>query len=233
MFHYEQSSRYGQSERNRTLAKERENKRNFRLGCLMIVAPLLLFLTLAFISKKSYAQSSIDNTIYVSQIGDNNTINITQYGSGHSATVNLGLMSNVDNTSIAIDQKDSGPKLASISIPSGVNNGVNMLQQGSGSHSALLTNLNGSGNNINIDQNGAGNHALTVIGTNGSTNSGNTITSSQSGGTGADKTFTLTLDGATGATVGIQQTNSTQSNQGSMSIQCMPGTCGSWSYIRN
>ena len=50
------------------------------------------------------------------------------------------------------------------------------------------------------------------------------------GGLGADKTFNLLLNGASGAGVTVTQTNPTQANQGSMSIQCNP--CGSYSYIR-
>jgi hypothetical protein len=221
---------YGQSERNRRLARELENKRNFRLGILMIMIPLLTFLTLAFfMPKKAFAA---DNTINISQIGDNNTINVSQDGSGHTATINLGLNSNVDNNIISIDQKDSGIKTASVEIKSGVNNGINMLQQGTGNHIASIQNLSGSGNNITINQDGGGNHEFNVIGSNNSTNNGNTINATQSGNAGADKSFQLNLLGATGATVNVQQTNSTQANQGSMNIQCSTG-CGTWSYTRN
>jgi len=222
------NSNYGQSERNRTIAKERENKTNFRLGLLMIITPLLLFLTLAFISKKSYAA---DNSVIIDQVGSNNTINVSQDGSGHYAKVVLGASSAVDNTSISIDQKDSGPKFASVRINSGVDNGVNILQQGSGNHSSIM-NFTGSGNSINLEQNGAGNHEFNVIGASGSTNNGNTVNAIQTGGAGADKWFQVNLSGATGATVNVQQTNPTQTSQGSMNIQCSSG-CGTWSYIRN
>jgi hypothetical protein len=225
---HEVNHRYGQSERNRRLARELENKRNFRLGCIMIITPLLLFLTLAFISKKTYAA---DNSVIIDQVGSNNTINVSQDGSGHYAKMILGTSSAVDNTSVSIDQKDSGPKFASVRIDSGINNGINILQQGSGSHSSIM-NFNGSGNSINLEQNGAGNHEFNVIGANGSTNNGNTVNAIQSGGAGADKWFQVNLSGATGATVNVQQTNPTQSQQGSMNIQCSSG-CGTWSYIRN
>ena len=223
------NSNYGQSERNRTLAKERENKTNFRLGILMVITPFLIFFILAlFMPKKARAA---DNSIIIDQVGSNNTINISQDGSGHYAKVVLGSISAVDNTTVSIDQKDSGPKFASVRINSGVDNGVNILQQGSGSHSSIM-NFNGSGNSINLEQNGAGNHEFNVIGANGSTNNGNTVNAIQSGGAGADKWFQVNLSGANGATVNVQQTNPTQSQQGSMNIQCSSG-CGTWSYVRN
>ena len=101
-----------------------------------------------------------------------------------------------------------------------------------GNHTANIQNLNGNANNIGITQTGAGTHSMTITGGTGTTNSNNTIDVTQSGGVGADKTYNLWLNGATGAGVTVQQTNPTQSNQGSMNIQCNP--CGSgWSYIRN
>jgi hypothetical protein len=226
---HEVNHRYGQSERNRRLARELENKRNFRLGCIMIITPLLIFFMLAvFMPKKARAA---DNSIIIDQVGSNNTINVSQDGSGHYAKVVLGSISAVDNTTVSIDQKDSGPKFASVRINSGVDNGVNILQQGSGNHSSIM-NFTGSGNNISLDQSGSGNHEFNVIGASGSTNSGNTINATQSGGVGADKWFQVNLSGATGATVNVQQTNPTQAQQGSMNIQCSSG-CGTWSYIRN
>jgi hypothetical protein len=51
-YNREVKSTYGQSERNRRLAREAENKRNFVLGLLMISAPTLFFIMLAIIIKK-------------------------------------------------------------------------------------------------------------------------------------------------------------------------------------
>ena len=227
---HEVNYRYGQSERNRRLARELQNKRNFRLGCLMIILPFLTFFILAIIvPKKAFAA---DATVNINQVGSNNVINIEQYNAANNATINLGSSSAVDNTNISIVQRDSGIKTATVDIPSGINNGINILQQGTGNHTASIQNLNGSGNSININQDGAGNHEFNVIGANGSTNSGNTINATQSGGVGADKWFQVNLSGATGATVNVQQTNPTQASQGSMNIQCSSG-CGTWSYIRN
>jgi len=175
---------------------------------------------------------SADPTINISQIGENNTINIIQYNAAHKADIDLGKISSVDNTNINIEQKDIGVKTAKVEIPSGINNGVSILQQGAGNHIASIQNLNGSGNSISISQDGVGNHEFNVIGSAGTINSGNTINATQSGGAGADKWFQVNLLGATGATVNVQQTNPTQANQASMNIQCS-SSCGSWSYVRN
>jgi hypothetical protein len=185
----------------------------------------LLFFFLAF---NVYAA---DNSISIDQVGSYNTVVISQDGTAHDATVKLGKNGGVDNTTIYIDQKDSGKKIANVEITSGINNGVNILQQGTGNHTTAIQNLNGNSNNISISQNGAGNHTMAIAGGVGTTNSANTITADQSGGVGADKTFQLNLNGTTGATVNVQQTNPTQSNTGSMNIQCSSG-CGTWNYIR-
>jgi hypothetical protein len=225
---HEVNHKYGESSRNRRKAIEAENKKNFIIGCLMVGIPFLIFFILVFTTKKVFAA---DNSVIIDQVGNYNTVYISQEGSGHKAKVVLGAVSNVDNTSIAIDQKDSGPKFTSIRLDSGVNNGVNILQQGSGSHSSII-NLTGSANNINLDQNGAGNHTFNIVAGTGTINNGNTVNALQSGGVGADKWFQVNLSGANGATVNIQQTNPTQASQGSMNIQCS-SNCGTWSYIRN
>ena len=182
---------------------------------------------LFFLAFSAYA---VDNSISIDQVGSYNTVVISQDGTAHDATVNLGKSGGVDNTTIAIDQKDSGKKIANVEITSGINNGVNILQQGAGNHTAAIQNLNGSSNNINIGQTGTGNHSLTITSAVGSINSGDTITATQSGGAGADKSFQLNLNGTSGATVNVQQTNPTTPNTGSMTIQCT--TCGTYNYIR-
>jgi hypothetical protein len=175
--------------------------------------------------------SSTSNTIYIEQIGSYNSVTVNQDGAGHAATVTMGLTSAVDNTTVAIDQKDSGAKRATVDIPGGINNGVNILQQGAGNHTASITNLNGIGNNITINQNGAGKHTLEIVGAAGSQNNGNTITATQTGGVGTDKTFNLGLNGWN-TNVTIEQTNPTTAGQASMNITC-GNSCGTqpWSYI--
>ena len=177
----------------------------------------------------SFAAYAGDNTINIDQIGDNNSITITQDGTDHTATVELGKTTVGSGNTVTIEQRDAA-KTAVVEIKTGINNGVNILQQGAGNHVAALQNFIGSGNNIAIDQSGNGNHTFTVSNYNNATNNGNTVTATQSGGSGADKTFNLLLNGASGAGVNVTQTNPTQANQGSMTIQCNP--CGSYSYTR-
>jgi len=175
--------------------------------------------------------TSTTNTIYIEQIGSYNSVTVNQDGSGHTATVTMGLTSAVDNTTVAIDQKDSGAKTATVNIPGGFNNSVDILQQGAGNHTASITNLNGIGNSVTINQGGAGKHTLEIVGAAGSQNNGNTITATQSGGAGADKTFNLGLNGWN-TNVTIEQTNPTTAGQASMNITC-GNSCGTqpWTYI--
>jgi hypothetical protein len=198
----------------------------------------------ALLSTNIYAQNQINlgpgiavpvttttNTIYIEQIGSYNSVTVNQDGSGHTATVTMGLTSSVDNTTVAIDQKDSGLKTATVNIPGGFNNSVSILQQGAGNHTASITNLNGIGNSVTINQGGAGKHTLEIVGAAGSQNNGNTITALQTGGVGTDKTFNLGLNGWN-TNVTIEQTNATTPGQASMNITC-GNSCGTqpWTYI--
>ena len=179
-----------------------------------------------------YISIAADNYIMIDQIGNNNTITISQNSSGHSATVTLGKSSSVDNSIIMLDQKDYSTKSVAVEIKSGYNNGVDILQQGIGNHTANIVNLNGAANNFTINQSGLGNHSFTVTAISGTTNDSNTVTAVQTGNFGANKVFNLNLNGATGASVNIQQTNHLSIDSGSLTIQCLPGSCGSYSYIR-
>ena len=175
--------------------------------------------------------TSTTNTIYIEQIGSYNSVTVNQDGAGHTASITMGLVSAVDTTTVAIDQKDSGAKTATVNIPGGFNNSVGILQQGAGNHTAAITNLNGIGNNVTINQGGAGKHTLEIVGAAGSQNNGNTITALQTGGAGTDKTFNLGLNGWN-TNVTIEQTNPTNAGQASMNITC-GNSCGTqpWSYI--
>lgn len=194
-----------------------------------------------------WAQSTQWNpNVYIDQVGDNNTINITQTDGNHYARVAIGAnlpagfwinptdvttgtTAGSDANYIRITQQGTGDKKASVEIPNGYSNSIILFQDGVGNHITTIQNLVGNANSITSNQTGSSNHTLAITGQSGTTNSGNTITSTQSG-TG-DKSFSLGLNGTAGATVTIQQTNSTQANTGSMAIQC--STCGSYSYIRN
>lgn len=194
-----------------------------------------------------WAQSTQWNpNVYIEQVGDNNTISITQTDGNHTAHVALGAIlpsaswpigstattsatAGSDNNYVHITQQGTGDKNSRVEIPNGYNNSTVILQDGIGNHNANIKNLVGNSNNITINQDGSGSHTINVIGQSGTTNSGNTIDATQSGA--GNKSFDLTLAGTSGASVIVTQNNPTQSNTGAMTIQCTP--CGSYSYIRN
>ena len=194
-----------------------------------------------------WAQSTQWNpNVYIDQVGDNNTINITQDDGNHYARVAIGAnlpagswanptnvttgtTADSDANYVRITQQGTGDKKAAVEIPNGYSNSVILFQDGVGNHTTSIQNLVGNANSITATQTGPGNHTLNITGQSGTTNSGNTITATQSGV--GDKSFGLGLSGTAGATVTIQQTNPAQANTGSMTIQCT--TCGSYSYIRN
>jgi hypothetical protein len=219
--------KYGESERNRTLAKEAEKKKNFTLGLLMIsILPIICILM--FIGKAN-AQTT-GNLVYIDQVGSGNQTTIVQEGNGHTASITTGGISSTDYNVFSIMQQGTA-KTASIELKAGINNTFAIQQEGTGNHTAAIQNMIGSGNNINLSQTGAGNHILNVTNPFNATNNGNTVTATQAGGTGADKRFDLMFSGATGAGVTINQTNPTTPDQGGMNIQCNP--CGSgWSYTK-
>jgi len=177
------------------------------------------------------SQTRADNLINIDQIGTNNTVVVNQDGTTQTVKLTVGKDSAVDNSYFNITQQGTGNKTATVDMPSGYNNSVIMFQDGAGNHTAAIQNLSGAANNMNFSQTGAGTHTLVVTGGVGTTNSANTVTSEQSGGAGADKTFQLNLNGTNGATVNVQQTNPTQTNTGSMNIQCSSG-CGTYNYVR-
>jgi len=167
-----------------------------------------------------------DSIVTVDQIGNSNTITVTQEGTGHNTNIKLGTTSDVDYTTLSVLQQGAA-KTANIEVKSGVSNTISLTQEGTGNHISSIINLNGTGNNITLNQSGAGNHELKVDNWLGSVNNGNTITATQSGGVGADKWFAVNLNGAVGARVDVQQTGTTP-NQASMLIQCNP--CGNYQY---
>jgi len=175
-------------------------------------------------------QIRADNLIHIDQVGDNNIYVINQEGSGQTVNIAVGKFTASDGNVINVDQKDATAKTANITVNSGINNSISVLQQGIGNHIASVQNLNGSANTINISQSGSGNHEFNVVNGAGTTNNNNSITGTQNGNTNADKWFTVNLNGATGANVSVSQTNPNSPNQASMNISCMPGTCGNWSY---
>jgi hypothetical protein len=234
--------KYGESERNRTLAKEAEKKKNFTLGLLMIsILPIICILMFA---GKAMAQTIVGsradgtaiyapvtgNVIYIDQVGTGNTTTVQQDGEGHSAVITAGSISPTNYNVFSIMQQGTA-KTATIDLKAGINNTFSIQQDGTGNHTAAIQNMIGSGNQVNLTQSGAGSHTLNVTNPWNATNNGNTVTATQSGGVGAEKRFDLMFSGATNAGVTINQTNPTQPDQAGMNIQCNP--CGNgWSYTK-
>jgi hypothetical protein len=198
---------------------------NLRLATILYFALVILLLIVGY-------AFAADNKIIVDQIGSGNTVTIEQIGKGHQATVNMGSATDVDNVTLTILQQGAGAKTTAVAIPAGINNSVNIQQDGSGNHVASIQNLNGSGNSITVNQSGAGKHELNVVGGAGATTTGTTVSGVQSGGVGADKWFNVWLNGSVGATVNVVQDGNTI-DQASMNIQCLAGTCGTFSYIKH
>lgn len=173
-----------------------------------------------------------DNQIYIDQINNSsgNTVMVSQDGTGHYAKVNIGATAASDYNNVAVTQT-GGAKTAKVEIKTGVSNGIIVNQDGAGTHKTDVQNLNGSANNISVTQTGAGSHEMNIVGYAGTTNSGNTITATQNGGVGSEKWFAINLGGSSGATVNVNQ-GGAGINASSMLINCMPGTCGTYSFNR-
>ena len=178
----------------------------------------------------SFGVYAADNSISIDQIGNNNQYTVTQEYSGKYVNISVGGVASSDSNVISVTQQDTGSHSASIELPNGINNGVNITQAGGGNQTTSIQNFVGSSNSISVNQSGNSNNTFNVLGT--GTNNANTISATQIGNAGADKSFTLNMNGTNGASVTIQQTNPTQSNSGSMSINCYTG-CGNYSYIKN
>lgn len=183
---------------------------------------LFLIISLTFYLV-AHAQPSY---VYIDQVGSNNQIKVEQDGGGHVVGVAIGthLPSNSN------DLKTGYTIGANPYIGSGTSefNNINIKQTGPGVQTTKIELPNASSNLITVDQSGAANHNFNIVSGANTNNINNTITATQSGS--AQKDFTLNMNGSNGATVTVQQTNPTQANTGSMTIQCT--TCGTYSYIR-
>ena len=188
-----------------------------------IPAILVAIILLSHCSKLQ-AQS---NYIYIDQVGNNNQVSITQDGTGHLAAVAIGA-----TLPTYVNDLKTGYGIGTTpynGVGTSEYNNITINQQGVGSHTTTVELPRASSNLITVDQSGSANHSLKIVSTANTNNVNNTISATQSGS--AEKSFALTLDGTNGAAVTIQQTNPTQANSGSMTIQCV--TCGAYSYIRN
>lgn len=148
------------------------------------------------------------NTVYIDQVGNNNTVVINQNAQASSATVTT----------------------------KGDWNEYNVTQQGIGTHSSSITQTYSMSSNNNnyffIDQKGAGNHTANITMSNPTANNTNNVSITQEGTSGANKTFNLTLNG-TGIGVNVVQNNLVVPDVGSMTITCLTPPCSGYSYIKN
>ena len=166
------------------------------------------------------------NYVYIDQVGNNNQIRVEQDGGGHVAGIALGAYLPVNDNDLKTGYTiGNNPYLGG-----GVSefNNITVRQSGPGMQTTKIDLPSASYNLISVDQSGSANHTFNITSGANTTNVNNVITATQSGS--GQKDFTLNMNGSNGATVNVQQTNPTQANTGSMTIQCT--TCGAYSYIR-
>ena len=189
---------------------------------MKFVTVLFLIASLAFYPV-AHAQPSY---VYVDQVGSNNQIKVEQDGGGHVTGVAVGAYLPTNNN----DLKTGYTIGTNTYLGSGTSefNNISIKQSGPGTQTTKIELPNASSNLITVDQSGTANHNFNIVSGASTTNVNNIINATQSGS--AQKDFTLNMNGSNGATVTVQQTNPTQANTGSMSIQCT--TCGNYSYIR-
>jgi hypothetical protein len=175
---------------------------------------VLLFLILAM---PAFAQSSV----YIDQIGSNNTTLVEQNGYGNKTAI---ILNRGDNNNLTIMQENVGNQTAFIGTPptqppTALNNQSYVFP----------TNNNNSNNTLSIIQIG-GSHTAAINLDPTVTTSNNTATILQSGS--ANKSFNLSLSGSS-IVANITQDSATVPDAASMSIQCLTPPCGGYSYTKH
>lgn len=193
------------------------------------------------------------NSIYIQNIGDNNTVNVEQFSKFNAIRGVNGsqdMLINGSNNIITINQGTAttvlGNNLAEVSV-TGNNNNVSLTQQNNGKYTELV--MNGTGNQltaqqkdaggkyvffnilgnsnvITTTQSGSGNHFLDISAPYGGLNA--TIT--QSGA--SQKLFQLIINNP-GIGVTVSQTAASATDSASMTITCATGPCNGYSYTKN
>ncbi len=193
------------------------------------------------------------NSIYIQNIGDNNTVNIEQFSRFNAirgVNGSQSMLINGSNNSITINQGTAttilGNNLAEVSV-TGSNNTVSLTQQHNGKYTELV--MNGTGNQLTAQQKdaggksaffnvlgnsnvvttlqqGTGNHFLDISAPYGGLNA--TIT--QDGA--AQKLFKLVINNP-GIGVTVSQTATSTTDSVLMSITCATGPCTGYSYVKN
>jgi fibronectin-binding autotransporter adhesin len=193
------------------------------------------------------------NSIYIQNIGDNNTVNVEQFSRFNAIRGVNGsqdMLINGSNNNITINQGTAttvlGNNLAEVSV-TGNNNTVSLTQQNNGKYTELV--MNGTGNQLTAQQKdaggkyaffnilgnsnvittlqqGTGNHFLDISAPYGGLNA--TIT--QSGA--SQKLFQLIINNP-GIGVTVSQTAASATDSASMTITCATGPCSGYSYTKN
>jgi len=193
------------------------------------------------------------NSIYIQNIGDNNTVNIEQFSRFNAirgVNGSQAMLINGSNNSITINQGTAttilGNNLAEVSV-TGSNNTVSLTQQYNGKYAELV--MNGTGNQLTAQQKdaggksaffnilgnsnvvttlqqGTGNHFLDISAPYGGLNANIT----QSGA--AQKLFKLVINNP-GIGVTVSQTSASVTDSVLMSITCATGPCTGYSYVKN
>jgi hypothetical protein len=193
------------------------------------------------------------NSIYIQNIGDNNTVNIEQFSRFNAIRGVNGsqdMLINGSNNTITINQGTAttilGNNLAEVSV-TGNGNTVSLTQQHNSKYVELV--MNGTGNQLTSQQNdasgksaffnilgnsnvitttqsGSGNHFLDISAPFGGLNA--TIT--QSGA--AQKLFKLVINNP-GIGVTVSQNAASVTDSVLMSITCATGPCTGYSYVKN
>ena len=193
------------------------------------------------------------NSIYIQNIGDNNTVNVEQFSKFNAIRGVNGsqdMLINGSNNNITINQGTAtsvlGNNLVEVFV-TGNNNTVSLTQQNNGKYTELV--MNGTGNQLTAQQKdaggkyaffnilgnsnvittlqqGTGNHFLDISAPYGGLNA--TIT--QSGA--SQKLFQLIINNP-GIGVTVSQTAASATDSASMAITCASGPCTGYSYVKN
>ena len=192
-----------------------------------------------------------NNSVFVSNTGDHNSVIIEQKSSNNqirginnnymtingnynSVTINQGTTTTVvgknlaeitisgSNNTITLDQQHNN-KYAELSLLTS-NSTIHSEQKDSGGKSLFL-NVQGTGNNINTTQQGQGNHFLQITSPYGSAN----VTATQSGNSAQQFQLILNNPG-----IGVNVTQSAAGgNSALMEITCTTPPCTGYSYTKN
>lgn len=203
--------------------------------------------------KLSQTNAITSNSIYIQNIGDNNTVNIEQFSRFNAVRGINGSQSmliNGSNNNITINQGTAttvlGNNLAEVSV-TGSNNTVSLTQQNNKKYTELV--MNGTGNQLNAQQKdadaksaffnilgnsnvittlqqGIGKHFLDISAPYGGAN----INVTQGGA--VQKLFQLIIN-SPNVGVTVSQANASVTDSAIMSITCTTGPCNGYSYTKN